>query len=50
MPDSVYEEVRRQLSDKEVIDLTYVAVAINSWNRVAIATRAVPGHYRARKA
>ena len=46
VPDGVYEEVRKQFNEKEVVDLTYAVAAINSWNRLAIALRAVPGHYR----
>jgi AhpD family alkylhydroperoxidase len=46
VPDALYEETRRHFRDKEIVDLTYVAVAINSWNRLAIALRAVPGRYR----
>jgi AhpD family alkylhydroperoxidase len=45
VPDSLYEETRRHFSEKEVVDLTYVAVAINAWNRLAIACRSVPGRY-----
>jgi AhpD family alkylhydroperoxidase len=47
VPDDVYDEVRKQFSEKEIIDLTIVASVINMWNRLAISTRAVPGHYRA---
>ena len=46
VPDAVYEEARRQFSEKEIVDLTFVASTINAWNRLAIALRAVPGHYR----
>jgi len=46
VPDSVYEEVKKYFSEKEIIDLSIVATVINMWNRMAIATRAVPGHYR----
>ncbi|HKW55847.1 MAG TPA: carboxymuconolactone decarboxylase family protein [Candidatus Acidoferrum sp.] len=46
VPDSVYEEVRKQFSEKEIVDLTLAVATINSWNRLAIALRAVPGHYR----
>jgi AhpD family alkylhydroperoxidase len=49
VPDSVYEETRKCFSEKEIVDLTYVAVAINSWNRLAIALRSVPGQYRPAK-
>jgi AhpD family alkylhydroperoxidase len=44
--DAVYEEVRKYFNEKEIVDLTIVATTINSWNRLAIALRAVPGHYR----
>jgi len=47
VPDKVYEEVRKQFSEKEIVDLTVVAAVINMWNRIAISTRAVPGHYKA---
>jgi len=42
VPDEVYDEVRRHFSEKEIVDLTAAAVAINSWNRIAIAMRATP--------
>jgi len=47
VPDDVYEEVKKQFGEKEIVDLTLVAAVINTWNRIAIATRAVPGRYRA---
>src|SRR5580692_8359120 len=46
VPDSVYEEVRKYFNEKEIVDLTLVVTTINAWNRLAIALRAVPGHYR----
>ncbi|MFI5095047.1 MAG: carboxymuconolactone decarboxylase family protein [Candidatus Acidiferrum sp.] len=46
VPDSTYEEVRKHFSEKEIVDLTLVVTTINAWNRLAIALRAVPGHYR----
>jgi AhpD family alkylhydroperoxidase len=45
VPDSVYEEVRKYFNEKEIVDLTLVVTTINAWNRLAIALRAVPGHY-----
>jgi AhpD family alkylhydroperoxidase len=42
VPDDVYEEARRHFSEKELVDLTVATVAINGWNRVAIAFRATP--------
>ena len=49
VPDSVYEDVRKQFSEEEIVDLTYLASTINAWNRIAVALRAVPGHYTAGK-
>jgi AhpD family alkylhydroperoxidase len=42
VPDDVYDEARRQFSEKELVDLTAAVVAINGWNRAAIAFRAAP--------
>ncbi|GLK83100.1 carboxymuconolactone decarboxylase family protein [Ancylobacter defluvii] len=41
--DELYERVRGQYSEKELSDLTFSVMAINAWNRVAIAFKAVPG-------
>ena len=46
VPDSVYDIVRSQFSEKEVADLTLGVVAINGWNRIAISARSEPGHYK----
>jgi AhpD family alkylhydroperoxidase len=42
VPDAVYEQVRQHFSEKEIVDLTAAAVAINGWNRIAIAFRSAP--------
>ena len=47
--DEVFEEVRAQFSEKEIADLTLAVCAINSWNRISIATRVVPGTYQPAK-
>jgi AhpD family alkylhydroperoxidase len=49
VPDEVFEEVKRFFSEKEIMDLTLVATAINMWNRLAISTRAQPGRYHPAK-
>jgi len=49
VPDEVYEKVRLQFTDKELADLTLAIVAINGWNRLAIAARSVPGTYQPAK-
>jgi len=46
VPDDVYERVRAQYSEKEIVDLTLAVGMINLWNRVAISLRAVPGLYQ----
>jgi alkylhydroperoxidase family enzyme len=44
--DPVYKEVRQHFSEKEIADLTLAVAAINAWNRLSIASRAVPGGYQ----
>jgi AhpD family alkylhydroperoxidase len=49
VPDSVYQEARKQFSDKELADLTLAIATINAWNRLSIASRTVPGTYEPAK-
>jgi len=49
VPDEIYEEALAHFSEKEIVDLTYLATTINEWNRLAVATRAMPGRYRPAK-
>jgi AhpD family alkylhydroperoxidase len=49
-PDEVYERVREQFSEDELMHLTLAIVAINGWNRLNIAARTVPGDYVAGRA
>jgi AhpD family alkylhydroperoxidase len=46
VPDGVYEEARAEFSEEELVNLTMAVVAINGWNRIAIAFRTVPGSYQ----
>jgi len=46
VPDEVYETARQQFAEKELVDLTTAIVAINGWNRLAIAFRTVPGTFQ----
>jgi AhpD family alkylhydroperoxidase len=48
-PDDVYEEVRKEFSDEEIVDLTLAIVTINGWNRIAIGLRSEPGTYKPAK-
>jgi AhpD family alkylhydroperoxidase len=41
-PDDVYEELCRHFSPAEAVNLTVLIGAINTWNRLAIAFRALP--------
>jgi len=45
VPDDVFERARQQFSDEELVKLNYAVIAINAWNRLAIAFRSVPGNY-----
>jgi AhpD family alkylhydroperoxidase len=49
VPDQVFEHVKEFFSDKELADLTLAVTAINSWNRLSIAARTVPGTYQPAK-
>ena len=46
VPDDVYERVRAQFTESELVALTFAVVAINGWNRLAIAFRAPAGTYQ----
>ncbi|NEI08620.1 MULTISPECIES: carboxymuconolactone decarboxylase family protein [Rhizobium] len=41
--DEIYQRVRGQFSEKELSDLTFQIMVINSWNRASVAFRAIPG-------
>ncbi|WP_244816229.1 carboxymuconolactone decarboxylase family protein [Caballeronia sp. Lep1P3] len=42
VPDAVWQAVKPHFSDEEIVDLTLLVSAINSWNRFAIAFRKMP--------
>lgn len=44
--DDLYAKAREHFSEKELVDVTWAAAAINAWNRVAISFRSVPGLYQ----
>jgi len=44
-PDEVFFSVRQFFGEEELVNLTLAIVAINGWNRLAIAFRSVPGSY-----
>src|SRR5699024_1762923 len=47
--DALYDEVRKTFNEKDFVDLIFAINTINSWNRIAITTRAVPGIYQTAK-
>lgn len=49
VPEEVYERVRREFTEKELVELSMVIIAINSWNRLSIAFRhPEPGSYQSK--
>ena len=47
-PDGVYERVAKQFTPEELANLTFAIATINSWNRLCIAFRIVPGSYKSK--
>ena len=45
-PDEVYEAVRKEFDEKELVRLTFAVTQINAWNRLAIGFRAEVGTYQ----
>jgi AhpD family alkylhydroperoxidase len=46
VPDELFDRVSAVFSKKELADLTLAVIAINGWNRLAIAFRAEVGSYQ----
>jgi len=46
VPDEVYEQVRRHFDEEQLVALTFAAVVINAWNRLAISFRVPAGTYQ----
>ena len=44
--DDVYDHVRRHFDELSIANLSLVVATINAWNRLLIASRAVPGTYQ----
>ena len=45
VPDDVYDRVREQFSEDELVHLSLAIVSINGWNRLNVAARTMPGGY-----
>ena len=46
VPDAIFNQVKTQFSESEIIDLTIATITINSWNRLNIALGAPVGTYQ----
>lgn len=46
VPDSVYDIVKAQFTDQELIDLTLAITTINTWNRINLAFPNAIGTYK----
>jgi AhpD family alkylhydroperoxidase len=46
VPRAVWDAAREQFDEEELCQLVWAITVINGWNRVAIATRALPGEYQ----
>ena len=46
VPDDVHERVREELDEGDLVALTWALVAINGWNRLAVAFRLPAGSYQ----
>jgi len=44
--DEVYDQARKEFSDKELAQLTLAVVAINAWNGLNVAFRTPAGNYK----
>lgn len=44
--DAVWEQAAEQFDEDELAQLVFAIASINTWNRLMIAARAQPGHYR----
>jgi alkylhydroperoxidase family enzyme len=42
----VYDSAARDFSEAELAQLLWAIVVINAWNRIAVATRTLPGEYQ----
>jgi AhpD family alkylhydroperoxidase len=47
VPREVYDDAARHFDEPELAQLIWTITAINAWNRIAVATRMLPGEYEA---
>ncbi|MFI4987637.1 MAG: carboxymuconolactone decarboxylase family protein [Alphaproteobacteria bacterium] len=44
VPDAAFAEAQAHFAEAELVDLTMAIIAINGWNRLAVAFRRMPAH------
>ncbi|MDP4292227.1 MAG: carboxymuconolactone decarboxylase family protein [Bacteroidota bacterium] len=44
-PDAIYEEVERLFTPEEIVELTFVIITMNAWNRLSVGFRTEVGNY-----
>ncbi|MEN1968160.1 carboxymuconolactone decarboxylase family protein [Lentibacillus sp. N15] len=49
VPNELYDYVREHFDEKDFVDLVFAINTINSWNRIAITMRTIPGEYQPKK-
>jgi AhpD family alkylhydroperoxidase len=47
VPREIYDDAARHFDEPELAQLIWTITAINAWNRIAVATRMLPGEYQA---
>ncbi|MBD1382810.1 carboxymuconolactone decarboxylase family protein [Metabacillus arenae] len=46
VPDDLYERVRHHFDEKQYVDLVFLIITINGWNRLSISVNNIPGSYQ----
>jgi len=46
VPDDVYERVKQQFKEDELVALTFAVMIINTWNRLNVSFKPLVGDYR----
>ena len=45
VPDDVWDRAREHFEEDDLAQVVFAITAINSWNRLMVATQTEPGHY-----
>ena len=47
--DKLYENLKRFFTEEQIVILTWAIIAINSWNRLNVSFKTIPGTYEPRR-